>query len=195
MREHFAEELLLYKHNLHQKFEQDISDEVRKLRERHEGNEKKNQTKMQIMEKEYEDNVRKKFESRERSLLSRIKKMIYAKKKDDEEVKRAKEKEADIERTKRIYRQNQVNLRENLLEKMKRDFDGRKIEMKKEFEKQKEKDINRILRSKTKELKRKLNSDFEKKLKIELKKKEIEFERKKVIFEDEIKKKARVLFN
>ncbi|MFH1711550.1 MAG: hypothetical protein ABH840_04520 [Nanoarchaeota archaeon] len=75
------------------------------------------------------------------------------------------------------------------------DLKEKEKKMRAEMEAEKEKEIQSSLRKRTDELRNMLKKEFSMKLNLEIKKKEAEFEKKKSEFEQDIKDKAKSLFN
>jgi len=81
------------------------------------------------------------------------------------------------------------------LKEMFEDMKKKEKETRSEMEEEKEREIQNSLRKKTDELKNKLRKEFDERLNFEIRRKEEEFERKKAEFEQDVKNKAKLLFN
>jgi hypothetical protein len=119
-----------------------------------------------------------------------------------EEVRRLRREQEEKEREMKISMQEFRQEQEEKERKMKRgDEEFRRMleekekEMKRNMEEEKEKEIQDSLREKTRQLRGELRKEFEQRMKLEMKRKEVELERKKMAFEEEIQKKAKMLFS
>jgi hypothetical protein len=115
----------------------------------------------------------------------------------DEKAKTNEMKRKLLERQNEIEKRSQVEMArlESQRQKNAERFVEKTRELRERFEEDKNKKIHDVLKRKKEELHRQMRKEFEDKLKFELRKKEVEFEQKKIAIEQEIQNKAKMLFS
>lgn len=79
--------------------------------------------------------------------------------------------------------------------KEKQEINDLEKDMRQKFEQEKNEEIRAALKMKTGEISKELKKEYEHRLQVELKKKEIELEKQRIVFEEEMRRKAQSLFN